>query len=100
MSVSSKDYVFGSYTVTDLNRSTGALLEADEVGLKFHTLGLRTWLETTVVQDHHKFAEWLYYQPKKVVDVWLKLANSGTSSPWLSHEMNRIERCYFGGYYG
>lgn len=92
MFVSSDKVVFSSYTVRDLLRCTAALLEADRLGLKFHTLSLRTWLETTVVSDHHKFAGWLIMQPKKVVDVWLKLANSGTSSSWLRHEMNRLEQ--------
>lgn len=89
MSVSS-NYIFGSYSDKDLQYYSAALVEYVRYGTPLHTLGLRTWLETMVIQDHHKFAGWLIKQDGVVMDAWLRLARSGTSSPWLRPLMDEL----------
>lgn len=89
MSVSN-DYVFGSYSKKDLQYKSDALVDYVRFGKPLHTCGLRTWLETMVIQDHHKFAGWLIKQDDVIQNAWLRLARSGTSSPWLRPLMDEL----------
>lgn len=89
MSVSSR-YVCGSYTHDDLMFYSTGLIKQMRAGRPLHTIGLRTWLETMPIPDHYTFAAWLIKQDGVVMDAWLRLARSGTSSPWLRPLMDEL----------
>lgn len=86
----SSEYVFGSYTHENLMFYSVELVRQIRAGRPLHTMGLRTWLETMPIPDHYKFAAWLIRQDSVVMDAWLRLARSGTSSPWLRPVMDEL----------